>query len=47
MGTILGTVGIVYASMGGSKKEAAPQGSTMKETIQKVKEAVPLGASSR
>jgi hypothetical protein len=33
--------------MGGKKEEAAPAGSSIKETIQKVKEAVPLNAGSR
>lgn len=47
LGTIIGTAAIAYASMSGGKKEAAPSGSTVQETIQKVKEAVPLGAGSR
>ena len=47
MGTILGTVGIVLAATGGKKEAPAPSGSNMKEALQKVKESVPLGASSR
>lgn len=46
LGTILGTVGIIMAATGG-KKETVPHGSNMKETLQKVKETVPLGAGSR
>ena len=33
--------------MSGGKKEAAPSGSSLKETIEKAKETIPLGAGSR
>lgn len=48
MATIFGATAIAFASMGG-KKEAHPPtpGASLKETIQKAKEAIPLGAGSR
>ena len=45
LGTILGTAGIVMASMGGSKK-AAPA-SEGKPSIQSIKDSVKFNASSR
>ncbi|RDX54645.1 hypothetical protein K466DRAFT_501894, partial [Polyporus arcularius HHB13444] len=41
LGTIFGTAGLTALAMGGGKKEAA------KPTLQQVKEAVPITASSR
>ncbi|KAI0711143.1 hypothetical protein C8T65DRAFT_647650 [Cerioporus squamosus] len=41
LGTIFGTAGLTMLAMGGGKKEAA------KPTLQQVKEAVPISASSR
>ena len=41
LGTIFGTVGLSMLAMGGGKKEAA------KPTLEQVKEAVPIHASSR
>ncbi|EJD05568.1 uncharacterized protein FOMMEDRAFT_17851 [Fomitiporia mediterranea MF3/22] len=46
LGTIIGTAAIAYASMGGSKKQPAPSGGNVQESIQKVKDAVPLNAGS-
>ncbi|KAI5118604.1 hypothetical protein M0805_004179 [Coniferiporia weirii] len=47
LGTIIASASLAYASMSGGKKEAAPpSGASMKETIQKVKESVPLSAGS-
>ena len=47
LGTIFSTVAIALAATGGSKKEAPAKSSSIQETIQKAKEAVPLGAKSR
>ena len=47
MGTIFSTAAIFYASKGGSKKAEPATGSSIQETLQKAKEAVPLGAGSR
>lgn len=46
LGTIISTAAIAYASTG-SKKQSVPSGRNAEETIQKVKESVPLNASSR
>lgn len=47
IGTLLGTAGLTFAAMGGSKKDAhAPSGSG-KQTIAQVKESVKFNAGSR
>ncbi|KAJ3490769.1 hypothetical protein NLI96_g1181 [Meripilus lineatus] len=46
IGTLLGTAGLTFAAMGGSKKDAhAPSGSG-KQTIAQVKESVKFNAGS-
>ena len=47
LGTIITAAVVAYGSMSGGKKEAAPSGSSLKETIEKAKETIPLGAGSR
>ncbi|PAV20335.1 deoxyribose-phosphate aldolase [Pyrrhoderma noxium] len=46
LGTIITAAVVAYGSMSGGKKEAAPSGSSLKETIEKAKETIPLGAGS-
>jgi F-type H+-transporting ATPase subunit k len=44
LSVLCGTAAISYAAMGGSKKQAPASGKTL---VEKVKEAVPINASSR
>ncbi|KLO16124.1 hypothetical protein SCHPADRAFT_230347 [Schizopora paradoxa] len=46
LATIIGAASIAFASMGGKKEVPPAAGATLKETIQKAKEAIPLGAGS-
>lgn len=47
LGTLITAGAVAYASIGGKKAEPAPSGATVRETIQKVKESIPLNAGSR
>jgi len=44
--TLVGAASIAFASMGGKKEAPPTAGVSLKETIQKAKEAIPLGAGS-
>jgi len=46
LATIIGAATVAYASMGGKKEAPPAAGTSLKETIQKAKAAIPLGAGS-
>ncbi|KAL5521736.1 hypothetical protein ACEPAF_2484 [Sanghuangporus sanghuang] len=46
LGTILTTAAIAYAATGSSKKQHVPSGGSSEEALKKVKDTVPINASS-